>query len=56
MGVRIELRVEGGFAGIRRPPLVLETNELEPDARRELEALAAALPPGRRRRSAAPTT
>ena len=47
MGVRIELRVEGGFAGIRRRPLVLETSELEPAAARTVEALAAELPAGR---------
>jgi len=44
--MRIELRVHGGFAGIRRAPLVLETDELEPDAKHELEALAAGLPAG----------
>ena len=44
--MRIELRVHGGFAGIRRPPLVLETDELEPGAERELEELAAGLPAG----------
>ncbi len=38
VGVRIELRVEGGFAGIRRPPLVLETGELEPDVARAVES------------------
>ena len=47
LGVRIEVRVQGGFAGnVRRPPLVLETNELEPDRARELEELAAGLPAG----------
>jgi hypothetical protein len=44
--VRIELRVEGGFAGLRRPPLVIETSELEPGKAREVEELAAELPPG----------
>jgi hypothetical protein len=44
--MRIELRVHGGFAGIRRPPLVLETEELEPGTARELEELAAGLPAG----------
>jgi hypothetical protein len=44
--MRIELRQHGGFAGIRRPALVLETDELEPAAARELEALAAGLPAG----------
>jgi hypothetical protein len=46
VGVRIELRVQGGFAGLRRPPLVLETSELDPGQAREVEELAAALPPG----------
>jgi hypothetical protein len=44
--MRIELRQHGGFAGIRRPALVLETDELEPATARELEALAAGLPAG----------
>ena len=41
MGVRLELRRSGGFAGnIRRPPLVVDTSTL-PDAEAgELEALA----------------
>ena len=45
--MRVELRVEGGFAGLRRPPLVLETGELEPARAREVEQLAAELPPGK---------
>jgi hypothetical protein len=44
--VRIEVRTQGGFAGIRRPPVVLETSELEPERARELEELAAGLPAG----------
>jgi hypothetical protein len=36
--MRIEVRVQGGFAGIRRPPLVLETTDLEPGTARELES------------------
>jgi len=44
--MRIELRSHGGFAGIRRPPVVLETEELEPGLARELETLAAGLPAG----------
>jgi hypothetical protein len=45
--MRIELRTQGGFAGhIRRPPLVLETERLEPDVAREVAELAAGLPPG----------
>jgi hypothetical protein len=44
--MRIELRQQGGFAGLRRPPIVLETEELEPGLARELESLAARLPAG----------
>jgi hypothetical protein len=45
--MRIELRQQGGFAGhMRRPPLVVETDDLEPALARELERLAAALPAG----------
>jgi hypothetical protein len=45
--MRIEVRQQGGFAGnVRRPPLVVETADLEPAAARELEALAASLPAG----------
>jgi hypothetical protein len=44
--MRIELRQQGGFGGLRRPPLVVETEDLEPGLARELERLAAALPAG----------
>ena len=45
--MRIEVRQQGGFAAtVRRPPLVVETDELEPALARELEQLAAALPAG----------
>ena len=44
--MRIEVRQEGGFAGLRRPPVVLETEELEPAVARRLEELAAVLPAG----------
>jgi hypothetical protein len=44
--MRIELRQQGGFGGLRRPPVVVETEELEPAVARELERLAAALPAG----------
>jgi hypothetical protein len=44
--MRVELRAQGGFAGLRRPPLVLETDRLEPDVAREVEELAAGLPAG----------
>jgi hypothetical protein len=45
--MRIEVRVQGGFAGnVRRPPLVVETKDLDPGTARELERLAATLPPG----------
>ena len=47
MGMRIEVRQQGGFAGhIRRPPLVVETEDVDPGLARELEALAAGLPAG----------
>ena len=45
--MRIEVRQQGGFAGhMRRPPLVVETDDLEPALARELETLAARLPAG----------
>lgn len=45
--MRIEVRQQGGFAAtVRRPSLVVETEELEPGLARELERLAAALPAG----------
>lgn len=45
--MRIEVRQQGGFAGtVRRPPLVVETDELEPGLARELEQLATAIPAG----------
>jgi hypothetical protein len=44
--MRIELRVQGGFAGLRRPAIVVETEDLEPGKARELETLAAELPAG----------
>ena len=45
--MRIEVRVQGGFAGnVRRPPLVVDTRELDPAAARELERLANELPAG----------
>jgi hypothetical protein len=45
--MRIEVRQQGGFAGtVRRPPIVVETEELEPALARELEQLATALPAG----------
>jgi hypothetical protein len=44
--MRIEVRQQGGFAGLRRPPLVVETEDLEPALARELEQLAASLPAG----------
>ncbi len=45
--MRIEVRQQGGFAGLRPPPLVLETDDLEPDTARDVERLANALPAGR---------
>jgi hypothetical protein len=44
--MRIEIRQQGGFAGLRRLPLVVETEDLEPALARELEQLAANLPAG----------
>jgi hypothetical protein len=45
--MRIEVRQQGGFAGnVRRPPIVVETEDLEPGVARELETLAARLPAG----------
>ena len=44
--MRIEVRQQGGFGGLRRPPLVVETEDLAPAIARELEALAANLPAG----------
>jgi hypothetical protein len=44
--MRIELRQQGGFGGLRRPPIVIETDDLEPGVAREMETLAAALPAG----------
>jgi hypothetical protein len=44
--MRIEVRQQGGFAGLRPPPLVLDTSELEPATAAELERLATALPEG----------
>ena len=44
--MRIEIRQQGGFAGLRRPALVVETEDLEPAVARELEELAASLPAG----------
>ncbi len=45
------MRTQGGFAGLRQPPLVVDTDEVDPAVGRELERLAAALPtapgPGR---------
>jgi hypothetical protein len=49
--MRIEIRRQGGYAGVRPPPLVIDTGELAPDAAHELEraatALPASTPPGR---------
>jgi hypothetical protein len=45
--MRIEVRQQGGFAAtVRRPALVVETDDLEPALARELETLAARLPAG----------
>jgi hypothetical protein len=44
--MRIEVRQQGGFAGVRRPAIVVETEDLEPGVARDLETLAAGLPAG----------
>lgn len=44
--MRIEVRQQGGFAGLRPPPLVVETADLPPDAAREIEQIAKTLPAG----------
>jgi hypothetical protein len=42
--MRIEVRRQGGYAGVRPPPLVIDTDTLGPEIKHELERLAAALP------------
>ena len=44
--MRIELRVSGGVAGVRRPPLVVDTAGLDARDAAELEDLAARVPLG----------
>jgi emfourin len=44
--MRIELRQQGGFAGLRLPPLVLDTDDLDPPTAQEAKRLANSLPPG----------
>jgi hypothetical protein len=45
--MRIEVRRQDAFPGtVRRRPLVVETDDLEPALARELESLAARLPAG----------
>lgn len=41
--MRLELRVSGGFAGLSRPPLVVDTEQLAEDDRAEIERLAEAV-------------
>jgi emfourin len=41
--LRLELRISGGFAGLRRPPLVLDTTGLAEAERAEVERLAEAV-------------
>ena len=43
--MRIEIRQQGGYAGVRPPPTIIETGELGQHAAAELERAAAALPP-----------
>jgi hypothetical protein len=42
--MRIEVRRQGGYAGVRPPPIVIDTDRLAPEARNELERAATALP------------
>jgi hypothetical protein len=44
--MRIEVRQQGGFAGLRPPPTILDTSDLDPTAARQLEQLANSLPAG----------
>jgi hypothetical protein len=44
--MRIEVQQQGGFGGLKRPPVVVETEDLERGPARELEALAVRLPAG----------
>jgi hypothetical protein len=44
--MRIEVRQQGGFAGLRPPPLIVDTADLGPETAGEIEALAAELPRG----------
>jgi hypothetical protein len=44
--MRIEVRQQGGFAGLRPPPLILDTADLDPATAGEIETLAKQLPPG----------
>jgi hypothetical protein len=47
--MRIEVRQQGGFAGVRPPPLVVDTADLAPQDAREVERLAEGLPEGNER-------
>jgi hypothetical protein len=51
--MRIEVRQQGGFAGLRPPPLVLDTDELDPHTAGEIERIANTLPPGNEQRRGA---
>jgi hypothetical protein len=42
--MRIEVRRQGGYAGVRPAPIVIDTERLDPEARTELERAATALP------------
>jgi len=44
--MRIEVRQQGGFAGLRPPPLVVDTARLDARTAGEIEQLADTLPPG----------
>ena len=53
--MRIEVRQQGGFAGLRRPPLVVDTARLDARTAGEIEQLAKSLPPGNEQPAAART-
>jgi hypothetical protein len=44
--MRIEVRQQGGFAGLRLPPLVLDTADVDTQTADEIEQIAKTLPTG----------
>jgi emfourin len=51
--MRIEVRQQGGFAGLRPPPRILDTSDLDRTTAGEIERLANALPAGNEQRRGA---